>query len=317
METKKSFTEILGRAISTFRSSFGGIFLTYCFALPVLAVMQFIFSRIMPTQSKPTPSTAMLILAFTFLIPYFYSLILFQTWQLLVIKSNIFTGVSNLLDAFKKSLLKSLQICLVLIVLIPIFTFLAFNFAKGFPSCVKLMPLFTIPLMPFTMLFIGITLQDGKFINVLINSLGISLTHYFRILGYMLLLMLVSFVVFFLLSALFVILKFLGPLTFVLIALISFLLYITVYPFCYCFLEELYFDLVMVDDEKPLEDMTELSESYPDIIDVNQTQEPSPEEPLKQEPLPQDGNIQAEQKPHKDEIPEGLQQLGGNYEDKK
>ena len=86
-----------------------------------------------------------------------------------------------------------------------------------------------------------------------------------------------------------------------------------------CFMIELYLDLLPEEYEglDKGEDLNDLLKSYPDVIDVNQ-QEPSPQDqPLQQEHLPRGGNIQTEQKPHKDEIPKGLQQIGGNYEDKK
>ena len=73
-------------------------------------------------------------------------------------------------------------------------------------------------------------------------------------------------------------------------------------PFFYCFFTELYFDLVIID-----EDLTNSTESYPEIIDITQ-----PQESKNQEVLPQQ-----EQQVHKEETLEGLRPLGGNYDDKK
>ena len=69
------------------------------------------------------------------------------------------------------------------------------------------------------------------------------------------------------------------------------------------FLIELYLDLLPEEYEglDKGEDLNDLLKSYPDVIDVNQ----------------QELNIQRQEQPvHKNEVPEGLQQLGGNYEDK-
>ena len=297
MQSKKSFLEIIYSAISTFRSSFWEIILTYCFSLPFFAVIYYVLHLLQPNKST-NMSPAVIIL----MIPLFYGAILLQTWQILIIKDHIFKGVTNLLKTFKKSLLKSLQVCLIVVLFLFILAAAAFILARAFPSCINILPFLCIPLVPFVISFLGIVLQDGKFINILINSLGICVINYFRILEYMLILMLISFIVMKSLSMLSIIPLFLF---FVIILIVFFNLMAE--PFYICFLEELYFDLVIIDGEKPLEDLTELSESYPDAIDINQSENSVYKE---------EQTLQSQQNT-KEEIPEGLQQLGGNYQDKK
>ena len=307
MEAKKSFLEILRRAISTFKSAFWGIVLTYCFAIPVLGSIHYILQSFLSNQ-RGQISTLTIILSILLLIPYIYGGILLQTWQTLIIKSNMFTGLNNLPESFKKSLLKALQICGILIVLIPIFAFIAFMFAKGFPSCIKIMPLLFIPLLPLTLFFTGIVLQESKFINALINAAGICFTYYFKILGYTILLMIVPIIATILIMLLMII-----PLFWFIGIILMIFLQVMTTPFLNCFFAELYFDLAMIDEEKPIEDLTELSESYPDVVDINQEQE----QIYKEETLQPKMQQEAIQTPHKNETPDGLKQLGGNYEDKK
>ena len=237
-------------------------------------------------------SPIMMVFAFIILILLAYGGILLQTWQTLVIKNNIFTSANNLLDAFKKAILKSLKVCLVIIVLLPIFTFLQFIVIKTFPSYINFLPLLYIPFIPLVMLFFGIVLQDAKFINVLADSAGVCFTHYFRILGYMILLIIIPIITTILMGILMLI-----PLFWFIAIILMVLFQLMIAPFFYCFFTELYFDLVIID-----EDLTNSTESYPEIIDITQ-----PQESKNQEVLPQQ-----EQQVHKEETLEGLRPLGGN-----
>ncbi len=93
------------------------------------------------------------------------------------------------------------------------------------------------------------------------------------------------------------------------IIIISILFYFMVYPFYACFYVELYLDLA-TDTENFLDNTSSQEESYPEIINLDLPQEQTPAEqvhPKEEQP----------QKIYPDEPPEGLQQLGGNYNDKK
>lgn len=290
MQSKKSFLEIFTSAVSIFKSSFWEIALAFCFSFPVLAIMYYTL-----WLTKPNQTEHILPFLLIFSIPYLYVFILSQTWQIFIIKDNIFTGVSNLLKTFKKSPLKSLQVYLLTIIFISIIALLAFMIAKALStSYVKIFPLLSIPFIPFLMMFLAVILQDGKFLNASMNSITTCATNYFRILKYILPLILILFIVIYLGAKLSITPSFLLFATILIV-----LSHLIILPFYSCLLAELYFDLVIFDEEKPLEDLTELSESYPDAVDINQSQE------------------EKEQKNPKNEIPAGLQQLGGNYEEKK
>ena len=315
MQAKKSFLELFVRAVSTFKNSFWGIVLTYCFAVPIAFVLHYIISSYLYTPwqqigaHQPVHlSPFLVILTIIMIISNFYGSILLETWQTLVIKSNMFTGLSNLFESLKKSFLKALQVCLVLIVFILLYGLVAF-ITVNVPACAKkFFLLFLIPFIPFIMMLpICIILQDGKFINVLTNSITVCISNYFKILGYLILLFVMYIIAILLVMAFFTIFKFLLPFFLFIMLILGILTYLSVQPFLFCFMSELYFDLVTIEEERPLEDLTELSKSYPDVVDVNQTLET----------LSQDITqpSQQEQPIHKNETPKGLHQLGGDYED--
>ena len=309
MPGKKSFLKILGLAVSTFKSSFWGIILTYCFSVPIAFIFIYIITHIFHIPLGHSAhisnslhlSPSMAVLAITITILFIYGGILLQTWQTLVIKNNMFTGLNNLAEAFKKSFLKSLKVCLLLIIFTPAFVWINILAVKVFPACINFLSLLFIPFLPLIMIFLGIVLQDVKFTNALINSAALCITYYFRILGYTILILILPIIATILIRLLMIIPLF----WFIAIILLIFLQFMAT-PFFICFFAELYFDLVSDGEEKPLEDLTELSQSYPNVVDINQQAEQKSSAEMPQE----------QQEIH-EKVPEGLQELGGNYEDKK
>ena len=302
MGQKKSFSEILGNTVSTFKSSFWGILATYWFVLAAGFAAYFIMEKIfhIPMQqflnSKNIKLTSPLSIVLHTL--FIYAGILFSTWQILIIKNNIFSGKSNLLQAFKKALSKSLRVCLILIVFLPLFIFIAFWAKEASPLCFNLLPFLTIPLLPLSMLFVGIILEDGKFKDILAHSFGICFTYYFKIFGFLLLLFILIIVGFIAIGLLFIVLKFLIVFMFVIIIL-SILINIMLNPFISCFFVEFYLDLATEETELNLGDLQLLDAD--NIAGANSDYK----------------KIQTEQAApvHKNEALEGMRPLGGDYGD--
>lgn len=302
---KKSFFEILGSSITTFKNSLGGILLTYCFAIPLcigayltaIIVFKEPYNQLM-TERHTHLTAPMVIIGILLLIFFTYGSTLLQTWQTLVIKNNIFKGVNDLGEALKKSWLKAFQILLLLILTIPLFIFICFVAANFFPPCINFLPLLQIPLLPFGIVLIGIILSEEKFSKAFANALGICLSNYFRILIFFILLVIMLLILLIGIVVLMFIFKFvligLTPLIF----LGSLFLQLTVTPFYICFFTELFLDGQGSISKYAFEQ----EESYPEVIDISDVVDQMPPQP---------------QQTYKDEPPEGLRQIGGDYNDRK
>ncbi len=315
MQAKKSFFEILSSTWSTFKSSFWGIMATWWFAIVVTVAIYWIIGHIFniqisafdPKQFQNTPLSAPEIILVIFNL---YIAILLFTWQVLVIKNNAFTGVNNLFAALKKAFSKSLKALAILAILLPIFVIAVIIATKIFPPCAKIIPaIFWFLFVPLAMVPLGVILHDTKFINAVTEAFGICFSHYFRILGFFILLFIMQLILIVLLGIIIFVFRFLVILFLAVIVILAVLLYLTIYPFYTCFFVELYLDLA-TDVDKFLDNTSSQEESYPEIINLDLPQEQTPTEqtqPKEDQP----------QKIYPDEPPEGLQELGGNYGDKK
>ena len=187
MQTKKSFLEILSSAWSTFKSSFWGIIATWWFAAVITVAMYWIMNHIfhVPISAfdknnfQNTPLTASTIILAIFNI---YLAVLLFTWQVLIIKNNIFTGASNLFPALKKALSKSLKVLAIIAILCPIFILAAIITTKIVPSCARIIPaILWLLFVPLVMLPLGVILHDAKFINAITEAFGVCFSNYFKL----------------------------------------------------------------------------------------------------------------------------------------
>lgn len=317
MNTKKSFLEILSSTISTFISSFWGIMGTWCFAIVATVAIHWIVAHIfnIPVNTFDKNSFRNLPLTTPVIILAIFNIcltVLLFIWQVLVIKNNIFIGVSDLFPALKKACSKSLKVFAILAILFTIFIIVGMLVVKTFslhPSGIKIITaVLGLLFAPLVMLPVGVILHDTKFVNAITKAFGICFSHYFRILGFFILFFVMYLILIALIMIIFFIFKFLLILLFVVIMILAMLFYFTVYSFYTCFFVELYLDLATneggnIDDRAVVEE-----DSYTEITGLNQQPETSPKErTLRQE----------QQQVYKEEPPEGLKPLGGDYGDKK
>ena len=284
MKTKRTFSELVGDARASFESSFFDVFRAEYFVIIFAAILYLgLKSGYIPEDFfKNIPQNIVITIVVVTIIIFSYIGILNYIWHISVIKNSMMYGKVDPWNTFKQALSKSPKIYAIsMIEAIPylgIFVlFLLFwhNSVTFFLIISLLVLVWAILSSPGRIIIIGLILEDGNFKDVLKHSIRICFDNYFKILWF---------------------------LTF----RRCFIIY---FPRDY-FMIELYLDLLPEEYEglDKGEDLNELLKSYPDVIDVNQSQESIYQEKT------QEYKAQA---PHKDNPPEGLQQLGGNYEDKK
>lgn len=307
---KKSVFELISDSFATFKESFWGICATYIVAFILLVIAAVILpkSLITSAQQKGLSADKIIFSAISYLV-----ILIWMGWQIIIIKNNIFTGQSQLLESFKKALTKTPQILITVVPLFIIVTIVLYPVAL-IPYCGRkfLFPLAEILISPFIiMLPLSVVLQDAPLKISLANSFGLTLIHYFRILlrifalGILYLLIMIPFVIAVFIFGLTILV---GP-TMLFMAIIGLLLYVCMQIFSSCYLVELYIDLAT--ENKPVDVEEELLVETP-AEDINQ---PFPQQAQPQQQIPGEQTVQPTQQIIQEQPPEGLRPLGGDYKD--
>ena len=300
MNTKKSINELIGDSFATLKESFWGLCATFC-VLIFFAIVLVFLSKALNIPLKDMQHNPGNLGPMAILINLFFALIslVLYIWQILIIKNNIFTATSQFGDALKAAFVKTPKVILVMVPMVVLFILI-------------LLPLITFLSYPFfIMIPLGIILQDTNLKSSLVNAFNTTITYYFQILLRLLALVLLYILLMIPLIILGIVFGFTilrGPL-FLFIAVAFLLLYVFMYAFTFCYFVEMYLDLAT-------EEQSDLDINNDDVQNVNLDYDELPSKngkPEVQGPLNPES---APQQTYKEEPPEGLRPLGGNYEDK-
>lgn len=180
---RKSISKIISDAFATSRNSFKGVFATYMFVLGAFwlvswTLYKYYFINIGDYQPffNMSVKASLIYIAATV-----YGCVWFQVWQVLVIRNNLFYGESRLKQSFLQAAIKSLSvICFSVLqfILLALFVYLCI---RVFPSYIVSLPFMLLMLMPLSVVFfIGLIVQEDKFLRVLKVSFRAALLHYIR-----------------------------------------------------------------------------------------------------------------------------------------
>lgn len=186
MKNERTFSDILEYSREVFKNSFKDIIAVNSPLFLLLALLYYNFHKkndwsLLTDKLQNWPTIALIILAAIVI----YILALFYTWNIIVIKNNIFLKKVDLFLAFKKALSKAISVSILTSIYIVFIIFIARLQNISLFIKIGIFSILFLLSLPSPVFVIGLILQEGKFKDVFINSARICFTNCFKIVSYL------------------------------------------------------------------------------------------------------------------------------------